>query len=385
MIEIKDKSKCCGCGACANICPHNCIEMKPDKEGFLHPQVDREACIRCGLCIRACQYLQEKKIKQTYAQPQVYAVQSKNARRCAGSTSGGFCQTLTEYVIQNGGVVFGAGYDENMKVRHTCAQTLAECMAFQKSKYVQSEIGDSYKEAARFLKKGTTVLFTGTPCQIGGLYQFLNKDYEHLITVDVVCYGVPSPRIFADYVASIQDKNADVLTQIDLRDKSRGWGEFYVSHSFADTAKNAVFPSYKDEYFTLFLSHMATRQSCHNCLYTHLQRYSDFTAGDYWGVENFPPPLVKSRGISKILINSDKGKAIWQQISDAFLAVQMPLETAVRPNLKAPPQKSPKRDAFYRDYVQNGYDYAMKRYVRKPFYKKAYYSLKRSAARLLKR
>ena len=208
MIEIKDKKDCCGCSACVQRCPKQCITLKEDNEGFLYPIVDKKTCIDCGLCEKVCPILHQGEPQKPL---KVYAAKNLNEEIRRQSSSGGIFTLLAEQVIQEGGVVFGARFDENWEVKHDYTETIEGLAVFRGSKYVQSRIEDNYKKAEEFLKQGRKVLFSGTPCQIAGLKRFLRKEYEELLTVDFVCHGVPSPGVWRKYlketVARMCDKN----------------------------------------------------------------------------------------------------------------------------------------------------------------------------------
>lgn len=193
MIHITDKSKCCGCNACVQRCPKQCIAMREDEEGFLYPKVDVAVCIDCGLCEKVCPVINQNVPKEPL---QVFAAKNKNEDQRLRSSSGGVFILLAENIIKQGGVVFGARFDKNWEVEHGYAETLEELEPLMRSKYVQSRIGNTYKEAEMFLKQGRKVLFVGTSCQIAGLHKFLRKEYENLLTVDFICHGVPSPGVW---------------------------------------------------------------------------------------------------------------------------------------------------------------------------------------------
>ena len=193
MIEIIDKAKCCGCHACDNVCPKNCIKIIIDEEGFLYPKINKDICISCNLCEKVCPLINS--IDNNEFKSIAYACKNRNEQVRINSSSGGIFFLLCEEVINKNGVVFGATFDDNFNVKHSFTETLEECKAFRGSKYVQSSIGDMYKHAKRFLDQDRTVLFTGTQCQIKGLNIFLGKSYKNLLTVDVICHGVPSQSI----------------------------------------------------------------------------------------------------------------------------------------------------------------------------------------------
>lgn len=197
MIHITDKRDCCGCNSCVQRCPKSCIRMREDDEGFLYPEVDESVCIDCGLCEKVCPVIHQARENRPIV---VCAAKNKSEEIRYQSSSGGVFTALANEIIREGGVVFGAGFDENWEVKHDCTETVEGLSAFRGSKYVQSRIGDSFKKAEQFLKIGRTVLFSGTPCQIAGLKRFLRKEYDNLLTVDFICHGVPSPGVWREYL-----------------------------------------------------------------------------------------------------------------------------------------------------------------------------------------
>lgn len=226
MINPKTKSDCCGCEACGQVCPRRCIDFSADGEGFLYPKVNLELCVNCGLCERVCPVVNQA---DPVLPRSVFAAKSKLLSERMASSSGGIFPLLAKSAIARGGVVFGAAFDENLNVRHSHAETEAQLSAFSGSKYVQSRIGNSFRLAADFLKAGRFVLFSGTPCQISGLKKFLGKDYENLLAVEVICHGVPSPKVFSDYTSAARS-----VKRICFKDKSTGWKKYSVSIESAD-------------------------------------------------------------------------------------------------------------------------------------------------------
>ena len=236
MIDIKEKNNCCGCSACVQICPKQCISMAADNEGFLYPQVNSAICIDCGLCEKVCLVINQSAPREPLV---VYAAKNNNEDIRLKSSSGGIFTLLAEKVIEEGGVVFGAKFDADWNVIHDYTETIEGLAAFRGSKYVQSIIGDNFKTAKQFLNNGRKVLFSGTPCQIAGLKKYLRKEYDNLLTVDVVCHGVPSPMVWRDYLdykrakraagkntVSSSLKELPVITGISFRDKTKGWKKY---------------------------------------------------------------------------------------------------------------------------------------------------------------
>lgn len=345
MIQIEDKSKCCGCSACVSVCPKKCISLHEDSEGFLYPTVNEILCVDCGLCEKVCPIINQAEPKRPEA---VYAAINPNEEIRLASSSGGIFSMLAERVIARKGVVFGARFDENWEVVHDCCDTIEGLTAFRGSKYVQSRIGDSYVRAKEFLKGGREVLFSGTPCQITGLHKFLRKDYVNLLTIDVVCHGVPSPSVWRAYLKEIQIrpqgvagknsvlsslKTIPVVTGISFRDKHDGWKKFGFSvrgHAASAACQNSVFPSNDQVLFREFfgenlfmrgfLSDIILRPSCYACPAKNGKSDSDITLADYWGIENQHPEIDDNKGTSLVLIYTDKGQKAFEKLSCKYVA-----------------------------------------------------------------
>lgn len=366
---------CCGCSGCEQVCPKNAISMKMDENGFYYPVINGAVCVDCGLCVKKCQCISNadadipnkvsiSNIIETKEVPKVYAVVSQNEKALPASSSGGISYELGECILKQDGVVFGAVYSDTMEIIHQKIDSLKELSKIQGSKYAQSRIGDTYKQAEECLKNSKKVLFTGTPCQIGGLYQFLGKDYLELYTMDIICYGVASPGIFRDYVRWKEEKAKGKIKNINFRSKIDCWGISITEIDYLDKKKQFRY-SDDDEWYQTFLSHMATRESCHFCMYTNVQRKADITAGDYWGIEKCKPDLNCRTGLSKVLLNTKKGEKLFGQIQKNVWAEQMEIESAIRPNLQNPPKRSEKREAFFAEYEKVGFYEAYQKYVAK--------------------
>lgn len=331
MINIKDKEDCVGCSACVQRCPQQCISLEEDAEGFVYPVVNKENCINCGLCEKVCPVLYQNESPKKPLQ--AYAAINPNEQIRLNSSSGGIFTMLAESVIKQNGVVFGASFDSEWNVRHEVIRTLDGLNWLRGSKYVQSNIGHTYSQTERLLKKGTCVLFSGTPCQIAGLKRFLRKDYDNLLTVDFICHGVPSPGVWRWYLSC---HNATFIKDIKFRDKSEGWRNFrfVLEHTktFADgKSNNIVLSSLKDEngFMKAFLNNISLRPSCYVCPCKSGKSNSDITIADFWGIENFDLNLDDDKGTSLVLANSIKGvhcideiKAIKEKVvvEDALLA-----------------------------------------------------------------
>ena len=302
MITITNKANCCGCSACYNVCPVKCIKMLPDDEGFLYPRVSIEECIDCDLCEKTCPF-----IKVNESRKPLYAFASKSVDDDVRkkSSSGGVFMVLAKHIIENGGVVIGAIFNSEWQVVHSIIDKEEDLSKLQGSKYVQSEIGDSFNVTKELLNKGRLVLYSGTACQIAGLKSFLKKDYDSLITVDVVCHGVPSPRVWNDYLNAQKEKGE--IENIYFRDKRNGWVNYNFTINYKD-GKVVSEPHSTNPYMMGFLNDLYLRPSCHECKVKSGRCGSDITLGDFWKVENLFPELNDNRGVSLMLVNTDKGK-----------------------------------------------------------------------------
>ena len=351
MIHIDDKKECCGCWACYNICPKHCIDMKEDEEGFRYPSVDTSLCIDCGLCEKACPIITVQKEDDSYNQAG-FLVQHKDNKIRQESTSGGAFTAIATWIISQGGVVFGGAYQEgSFKVIHRSAETIDELKIFRNSKYVQSEIGNTYTEALDFLKQGRWVCFSGTPCQIEGFRKFLrSKEYDKLICVDVICRGVPSPLVLDKYIDAQSKLIGGHFTKILFRDKYYGY--HYSSFSIYNSDKKKEYHKGVDSnaYLRAFFNNLSDRPSCYECRFKKRYRLSDLTIWDCFPIEKFTKEM-DGNGTTRVLVQSDKGKMVMDAIkSDLRIFNVDPdkLVIGVREMFHSVPQ-NPKRKSFFED------------------------------------
>lgn len=309
MINITDKHNCCGCGACVQKCPKQCISFSEDKEGFIYPHVDASDCIDCGICEKVCPVL---KPFDTRKPLQVLAAINKNEQIRMESSSGGIFTLLAENVIAEGGVVFGALFDENWQVTLDYTETVEGLAAFRGSKYVQARTGETYKQCEKFLKDGRKVLYTGTPCQIAGLHHYLRKQYDNLTTCDFVCHGTPSPKVWRMYLKDVISGANKAITDIEFRNKDNGWKAFNFKLSYnEDTMITTLSSCHRDNLFMrAFLRDMILRPSCHACKAKEMRSGSDITIADYWGINTIHPEMDDDKGTGLVLIHTEKGKAV---------------------------------------------------------------------------
>ena len=368
MIEIQDKTKCSGCHSCQSICPKQCIKMIEDEEGFLYPSVVEENCIRCGLCENICSILYPLGNDKEESDICAYAAYTKDDEIRKNSSSGGMFTEIARWVIGRQGVVFGAAFDGAFQVRHMYAETEEALAKFRGSKYVQSIIGDSYMQAKRFLDEGRWVLFTGTPCQIGGLLKYLPKSYEKLLTQDIICHGVPSPLVWRKYREYREEQSGGGIEHINFRNKAKGWNPYYVEMNFSD-GKEYLQISGKDLYMRTFLSDLCLRPSCYDCRFKQKVRSSDFTLADFWGIDNVQPEMNDNKGTSLFFVNSDKGQKVFANISERLVFKQVDTDSAIQynPSMLTSVKKPAKRDAFMAKMRTQPIDKAMKQTLPKSF------------------
>lgn len=349
MINVKDKSKCCACTACKSICPQNAINMKPDEEGFLYPVIDRKKCIDCGLCEKVCPIMNTKEEKK---RQNAYIFQYNNDKIRRESTSGGAFTAIAEYVIDNGGVVFGAMFDEEFKVIHGSVNNKKDLCKFRNSKYVQSSIKNTFKEAKEYLQEGRLVCYSGTSCQIEGLKKFLGKEYENLILVDVVCRAVPSPLIWEKYLNVQKEKYKDI-NNIVFRDKYYGYkySNLSIYNKNGDNKNEYHKGVESDPYLRAFFSNICDRPSCYKCVFKKQNRESDITIWDCFNVEKYNKEMDDDKGTTRILTNSDKGKEIVEKLMLKHRVMPIEVKDAVDGFLAMfqPVKYNEKRDKFFID------------------------------------
>ena len=302
MIDVKDKSQCCGCGACAQRCPVSCITMREDENGFLYAQVDVDACVDCHACEQVCPFLN----RQDSQDPVVcLAAANPDEAQRTNASSGGLFMMLATRVIEQGGVVFGARFNDAWDVVHDAAQTLEDFTPFCTSKYVQSTIGDSYRRAKGFLQQGRMVMFTGTPCQIAGLRLFLGEPQERLIAVEVACHGVPSPGVWRIWLKKCSGGKA--IQRVNFRDKSTGWRGYSVL--IGESRRHHD----DDDYMVTFLDNYNLRLSCFNCPSKNGSSGADITLADLWGCDRILSRRDDNKGMSAVIVRSDKGRRLVEQ------------------------------------------------------------------------
>ncbi len=365
-FSICNKEICTGCGACVQCCPTHVITMKQDEEGFLYPEINFEKCTNCGLCRKLCPAA--NKIKDTLQHPQAFAATIQRDDIREASSSGGVFTALAESIITIGGVVFGAAFDENMHVIHKVSRTKQELADLRGSKYVQSELGDAYQEAEKFLESGVPVLFTGTPCQIGGLYAYLKKEYENLYTQDFICHGVPSPAVWESYIKFREAASASKTRRTFFRHKKYGWKKYSVLFEFSNNTEYLQVLT-EDLYMRGFLAHLYLRPSCSMCSFKQVHRCSDITLADFWGIEKIRPEINDDKGLSLVMLQSEKGRKLFESIKNNLTYEKVDFCTAIldNPSYYKSVKKSPLKSAFYKDFKKMNFDKLINKYLGNSF------------------
>lgn len=306
MIRIEDKHDCCGCSACASVCPRHCITMSADGEGFLYPEVDVVNCIDCGLCGKVCHELHPYDKQDPV---NLFAAINKDEAVRLRSSSGGIFHILSEKIISEGGVVFGARFDEDWQAVMDYADTMEGVNAFMGSKNVQARMGSAYLDAGRFLAEGRKVLFSGTPCQIAGLHHYLRKPYDNLLTVDVVCHGTPSPKVWGLYLDEVVTAGRKAIIDPRFRNNKNGWKGYGFTMDYREAGKSLSLCSHHrtNPYMRAFLQDMILRPSCHDCRAKGGRSHSDISIADFWGINVCMPEMDDDKGTGLVLVHTDKG------------------------------------------------------------------------------
>ena len=333
MPKLAEKEYCTGCTACASVCPKGCITMLPDENGFLSPVVEAEKCVGCGLCEKSCPVMTP--LSTTAVCPRAYAAYSKDETIRLESSSGGVFTEIAKTVLKDGGAVFGAAYNERFEVVHICVETEHDLAGLRGAKYAQSDLRGVFDQVKDRLDRGQRVLFSGTPCQVGGLISYLRKPYENLLTVDFVCHSVPSPMAWQAYVTyrAQQDNKGNPPESINLRSKETGWSYYQYSNLFKyANCKKHVVRSGESLYMKLFVGGYINRESCTNCRFKGYKRVSDLTIGDFWGIWDIAPEMDDNKGTSVVLVQSDRGAEVMDSLQDRLAQKPVVLEEASRQN-----------------------------------------------------
>lgn len=363
---ITEKNSCIGCTACMNRCALNAITMQPDDEGFLYPIIDDAKCAGCGKCKNVCPSNNSvfDNLVDSVAEPRVYAAKIKDEEIREISTSGGMFSAIANKVIANNGVIYGAQFDENFKVVHGRAITQEDYTKFMGSKYVQSEMGNTFSLVKVDLEDGKEVLFTGTPCQVAGLYAFLGaKLRDNLITCEIVCHGAPSPLMWKEHLALIVKEKNSKIVNYKNRSKVEGWN-CHNEHFFLENGKSEYKTKLSQNHKDLFYGHFIIRPSCHECKYAEAApRVADIAIADFWGIDKIMPEFYDNKGTSMIILNTPKGEKVFEEIKEVLEYRESSISDAFKDNHKKPSKRNPAREQFWKDYNANGYLYVVRKYA----------------------
>lgn len=347
--------ECCGCTACVQICPKEAIRFERDEKKFGYPIIDRNKCIECGLCDRVCKFYKTE-ILQEFPQ-EYYAAKSKNIQERMRSRSGGAFFLVAKEIINNGGIVYGVIQDDNLQVKFLRGVTIEDCIKMQGSKYVESNIEGVYQEVKKDIQNGKSVLFSGTACQVAGLKGYLGQiNLDNLWTIDIVCHGVTSVRVYEDYIQFIQKKYRGKIEKFNFRDKLLGWEPCVESYVIKGKKH------YSDNYSRLFFSRATMRPSCSNCAYANYNRPADMTLADCWGINKVDSHFNDDKGVSAIIINSRKGQELFRKIKVEMDYVPLTKEQCDQPNLRRATPKSDEIEEFWNLYERRGIRGVLKKY-----------------------
>lgn len=340
MKLYEDKARCCGCGACADVCPADAIRMEPDGEGFCYPKVDGAACIGCGRCRAVCPMGRGEDTPEN----RYFGARAREEGVRRASSSGGVFPALAGYVLERRGAVFGAAFGAGMELSHREARTPEELEALKTTKYVQSRMDGVYRRIRALLEGGIWVLFCGTPCQAHALRRFLGRPFPTLITADLVCYGVPSPGVWADYVRVLERRHGGRLTAFSFRDKRAG--DNGHTRAYVCGGKEYAGALNGDPYCGMFFGNYIIRPSCHACPYCTVDRGSDFTLGDFWGIENVRPEADDGMGNSLVILHTEKAREVWAEIREGLDWFPCKKKDLLQPRLREPTPAAKGRGVF---------------------------------------
>lgn len=354
MEIICDKEQCFGCCACYNSCPTDAISMTEDDWGNIVPSINQKKCIDCGKCKKVCPAINDSNFKKPI---KTYAAVAKDEYIYSTATSGGVATVMSKYVLENNGVVYGAAFKENTsELTHIRVKNIDDLEKLKGSKYVQSNIGLSLKQLKKDLNDGLLVIFIGTPCQVDGIIKFLGKDYLNLITVNLICHGVPANKLLTEHINYVL--KAKKINNLSVSFRSDNGFKLCLSQNDKKVYES---PFNEDNYFLGFMRKLFYRQCCYSCKYAQQNRIGDFTIGDFWGFNQNKPFKVETKnGLSVILVNSEKGNSFFDKISDKLIFQKRELEEAVNgnPQLKYPSKKNRSFEKFRKLYLKYGFEKA---------------------------
>ena len=349
MVKIKNKKDCSGCSACYSICPVNAIEMRQDNEGFYYPIIN-DNCIKCGACNKVCPCLNTK-VNNNKERPEVFAAWSLDYNNKLESSSGGCFFEIAKYIIGKGGVVVGAAYDKQLNVIHKIVKTEQELICLRGAKYVQSTIGNIFREIMDHIKQDKMVFFVGTPCQVAGLNSYLGyKKNDKLYTADLICHGVPSPKVYNKYLLELERKYKSKPIKMNFRDKTTGWNRYSLKVEF-ENGKKILDNIQENVYMRGFLQNIYLRPSCYDCKFRGFPRVADFTLGDFWRIKEKKENLDDDTGTSELIVNSVKAEALLNEMHNSIHREQIDLDFGIKVNhcLNHNVKQPENRDSFFKE------------------------------------
>ena len=361
-LENKKKENCCGCSVCADICPVHAIEMKTDLEGFLYPEIDNVKCISCNLCNQVCNFKPIKRGGKELDIPLAYGVKHKRQFERDSSRSGAAFIGISDVILKNKGVIYGAVMQKDFSVKHIRAENFEQRNRMKKAKYVQSTMLSICNSIEQDLKSGREVLFSGTPCQVAGVKSYLklkNMLNENFYCCDLVCHGVPSPLIWKNYVEYIEKNYHGKVLEANFRDKEFGWDSHCESFVLKGRDRKIV----SRDYTTLFYDHIMFRPSCHACPFANVHRPGDISLADFWGIEKHDQSFDDNKGVSLVLVNTLAGRKLFEQASLVFDFFPCDVQDCLQPTLIRPSAPSPRRNEFWMDYYRMPFDKLLKKYI----------------------
>ena len=355
FLTTKAKKDCCGCSACSNICSVSAITMKEDRCGFLYPHINNDLCVHCDRCRKVCP------MNMNYtgqdATPDIYAVKNKDSIAVSRSSSGGMFTLLAQWTLSQGGVIYGVAFDDSFHVEHMCGNTVSKVLKFRTSKYVESNLSEVYLHIKEDLNKGLTVLLTGTPCQISGICRYLKFSHvntDNLYTCDNICHGVPSHKVWEDYLNILKSRyiaTDDEITSVNMRSKKVSWKEKQLDVSLKKGNIDSVIKDFS--FNRIFTSLYAARPSCFHCHFTSYRRPSDITLGDFWTGETAGLPFDTEQGVSEVLINTPKGQELFNLLKDRADTYPLTKKQGWQAHLEYSARQPQKYQTFWSDYTES--------------------------------
>lgn len=382
-IDISNPASCCGCTACESVCTHKAIKMEADHLGFFYPKIDDNLCVDCGLCKKVCKFQEGYIPVDSFNEPEIYGVRHTDENELAKSQSGAAFWAFANHLLKEGYVIYGVGYGTDFYVKHKRVETIEKCQELRGSKYAQSDLRGIYKEIKQNLALGEKILFTGTPCQVAGLKSYLPKRLQtNLLTIDIVCHAVPSPKIWEKYVKWVEKKYKGKVVATNFRNKRFGWHSHNETFLLEGVNEEIVRSTFR----TLFYAHLSVRRSCANCKFTNLKRPGDLTIGDFWGWEKHHLNWNDNKGVSLLLVNTEKGKSLFDKVNSTLLcSIRSNAYDCLQPQLTKPIKLNPKYEEFVDEFIKKGFKFVGRKYVVRWKFKVFFTKFKRSLKKIVDR